>query len=232
MEKAEMFAVTVDNPADVPAGKYEDSRTLRSKGVSFQEQTPASAQVMLEAFNLRNGFNQGGASKAVFGDRRLGTVEFTWVTGKSPEFSLFKGPFGCDTHFPPYYKASTAATARAGGKAVVFHPTNAPANPKAITSVLLEMVPVFDAAANERRDLAWYAKFYRSEFEARRMGQVTTNEYKGKLSIIQLNEGGRMVHIQECGDHLYIFSGPPSAYSDLSGRFPFFALAGGLKDAK
>ena len=85
LEKVELAKVRILGGAWSAQDEKEDSFTLRAKGVDFNEQTPAGAEVELSAIDPRPGsgsVNAGKVRHAAFGGRDLGFVDFSWsVTG-------------------------------------------------------------------------------------------------------------------------------------------------------
>ena len=80
VEDVKVRVVTImDSRPDVGAGL--DSDGLRAEGVEFQDESPASAQVVVSALDARPGkaaFNAGALKSAEFSDRDLGTVSAIW----------------------------------------------------------------------------------------------------------------------------------------------------------
>ncbi|MCX5794438.1 MAG: hypothetical protein NTY77_02935 [Elusimicrobia bacterium] len=95
LEKVEISAVRVVGGAWSPADEKEDTFTLRSQGVDFNEQMPGSAEIALTAINPGPGPrapNAGGVRHAAFGGEDLGFVNFSWsVTGVAGEKAASSG---------------------------------------------------------------------------------------------------------------------------------------------
>ncbi|MBI5241052.1 MAG: hypothetical protein HY926_11315 [Elusimicrobia bacterium] len=85
LEKVELAKVMILGGEWSAQDEKEDSFTLRAKGVDFNEQTPAGAEVELSAIDPGPGpkaVNAGSVRHAAFGGRDLGFVDLSWsVTG-------------------------------------------------------------------------------------------------------------------------------------------------------
>jgi hypothetical protein len=89
LEEVKVAAVRIAGGRWSPDDEKEDSFSLKAKGMDFNEQMPASAEITLAVIDPRLGphtLNAGSARHASFGGEDLGFVNFSWsVTGVSGE---------------------------------------------------------------------------------------------------------------------------------------------------